>query len=77
MSTPELVGFSSPSLLVLDSVKKWVRHPQVLYCASPDIALLQFPELVALRARLVHFPERDVHEVVTVHKVSIESFSIF
>jgi hypothetical protein len=45
--------------------------------ATADVALFDFPEAIAIRARLVHLAERDVHEVVAVDEVSVERFSVF
>ena len=44
--------------------------------ATADVALFQFPEAVAVCARLVYFAERDVHKVVTVDEVAVECFSV-
>ncbi len=44
--------------------------------ATTDVALLNFPEAVAVCVRLVYLAERDVHKIVAVDEVSIERFSI-
>ena len=44
--------------------------------AAADVALFQFPETVAVCARLVYFAERDVHKVVAVDEVPVECFSV-
>lgn len=44
--------------------------------ATTYVALFQFPEAVAVCARLVYFAERDVHKVVAVDEVSVECFSV-
>ncbi len=51
-------------------------HNWLTYRAPSDVALLQLPEPVPFRACLVDLPQRDVHEVVAVDKVSVERFSI-
>ena len=49
---------------------------RVTHCAPADIALFDLPEPVAVRARLVHLTQRDVHEVVAVDKMSVECLPI-
>ena len=63
-----------PRLKNIHYVKEIWEHDT--HCAPPDITLLQFPEFVSLRARLVDFTERDVHEVVAVDKVTVERLAI-
>ena len=59
---------------IYESWRKWGR---VAYRASANVALLQFPEPIAIRARLVHLTEGDVHEVVAVDKMAVERFAVF
>lgn len=47
------------------------------HCASPDIALLELPEPIAVRVGLVHLAQGDVHEVVAVDEVAVECFAVF
>jgi len=44
--------------------------------ATADVAFFQFPEAVAVCARLVYFAERDVHKVVAVDEMAVECFSV-
>ncbi len=48
----------------------------VTHRAASNIALLQLPELVSLRTRLVDLPEGDVHEVVAVDEMAVERFAV-
>jgi len=47
------------------------------YGAAPDVTLFQFPKAFAIRCRLVHFAQRDIHKCVTVNEMSVERFSVF
>lgn len=58
---------------------RWTKQEsknEMTHSASSDIALSQFPEPIAFRARLIHLSQRNVHEVVAVYKVSVESLPI-
>jgi len=71
-----LTRFSRARLFLLDHVQQRVRHAQVLYRATTDVTLFDFPKAIALCARLVYLAERDVHKVVAVDEVSVERFSV-
>ena len=45
--------------------------------APADVALLELPELVAVRAGLEHLAQRYVHEIVAVHKMAVERLAVF
>ena len=44
--------------------------------AASNITLFQFPELIAIRIRLIHFSQRDVHEIVAVDEMAVESLAV-
>jgi len=69
--------FPSSVLFLFHRVEKGVWYPKVLDGASPNVTLFQFPEPVTVWIGLIHFSECDVHEIVAVNKVSVESFAIF
>jgi hypothetical protein len=48
----------------------------VAHRASSDITLLHFPEPLTIRIGLVDLTEGDVHEVVTVDKMTVERLAI-
>ena len=43
---------------------------------TPNITLFQFPELITIRVRLIHFSQRDVHKIVAVDEMAVESLAI-
>ena len=47
------------------------------YGAAPDVTLFQLPKALAVRCRLVHLPQRDIHKCITVNQVSVERLSVF
>ena len=47
------------------------------YITAPDVTLFQFPKAFAVRRRLVHLTQRDIHICITVNQMSVECFSIF
>jgi len=63
-------------LLFFDRVQQGIRYPEVLYRAAPNITLFQFPELIAIRIRLIHFSQRNVHEIVAVDKMTVEGLAV-
>lgn len=44
--------------------------------AASDIALFQFPEFIPVRIRLIHFSQRNIHEIVAVDEMAIKSLAI-
>lgn len=49
---------------------------RMTHCAAPNITLLQLPEPVSIRVRLIYFSQRDIHEVIAVYEMSVECFSV-
>lgn len=47
-----------------------------MHRAATNIALFQFPKLITIRIGLIHLSQRDVHEVVTVDEMSVESLAV-
>jgi hypothetical protein len=41
-------------------------------CAAPNVDLRQSHELVAVGARLYHFPQREVHPSIAIDQQSVE-----
>lgn len=44
--------------------------------AAPDITLFQLPKPITIRIRLIHFSQRDVHKIVTVDEMTVESLAV-
>ena len=42
-----------------------------------NVALLELPEPIAVRARLIHLAEGDVHKVVAVDEMAVEGLAVF
>jgi hypothetical protein len=47
------------------------------YSATPDVTLFQCPKAFAIRCRLVHLAQRDIHKRIAVNQMSVECFSVF
>jgi len=78
------VGLGSPvhtstttTVVVRPTQRLEKKGDGLAYRASANVALLQFPEPIAIRARLVHLTEGDVHEVVAVDEMAVERFTVF
>jgi hypothetical protein len=61
----------------MSSTENEGRLAERTYGAPPDITLLQLPEPISICTRLIHLPQRDVHEVIAVHEMPIERLPIF
>lgn len=44
--------------------------------APADVALLEFPEAIAVCARLIHLAQGDVHKVVAVDEMAVECLAV-
>jgi hypothetical protein len=44
--------------------------------AAAYVAFFQFPETFAVRTRLVHLPQRDVHEIIAVNQMPVEGLAV-
>lgn len=47
------------------------------YSTPANIALLQLPKPISVGTRLVHLSQSNVHEIVAVDEMSVESFAVF
>jgi hypothetical protein len=54
-----------------------MRYYEATDRASSNVTLFHLPEPIAIRVRLVYLPERDVHKVIAVDKMTIESLAVF
>jgi len=69
-------SFPGPCLFFFDCVQQGIGYPEVLYRAASNITLFQFPKLIAIRIRLINFSQRDVHEIVAVDEMTVESLAV-
>ena len=44
---------------------------------TPNVALLELPESIAVRAGLIHLAQGDVHKVVAVDEMAVERLAVF
>ena len=44
--------------------------------AAPNVTLFQFPEFIPIRIRLIHFSQRNIHEIVAVDEMAVKSLAI-
>lgn len=70
-------GLARTCLLLFHGIQQGIWYAQVLYGASSYITFFEFPEPIAVCARLIDLSQSDVHEVVAVDKVAVECFTIF
>lgn len=50
--------------------------PTHAYRAATNITFFQFPKLITVRIRLIHLSQCDVHEIVAVDEVAVESLAV-
>lgn len=70
-------GLACACLFLFHGIQQGIWYAQVFYGASSYITFLEFPEPIAVCARLIDLSQSDVHEVVAVDKVAVERFTIF
>ena len=72
-------GIGYPEVLYLTELNQHptrLRDKKHAHCAASNITLFKFPKLIAIRISLIHFSQRDIHEVVAVDEMTIKSLAV-